>query len=512
MIKQCFLMILGFTFSVICSAKVLADSDTVEEANYRAGQKIDSEKKVLDAVVKIFAVTSAPNFFMPWQNYPQSQSTGSGVVIENDLILTNAHIVANQSFLMVRKQGDPTRYITKAVAVCHTADLALLKVEDKVFYKDIEPLTFGPLPELQEEVSVFGYPVGGDNISITTGVVSRIEPVIYTHSRRNLLAIQVDAAINPGNSGGPVLHHNQIIGLAFQSFPSQQNIGYVIPQTIINHFLKDFYDKRPLDFPVLQIGVMAMENPDLRAWAKMREEDTGILITEIPKVIEKTAPFKINDVILAIDDEAIANDGSVQFRENEVIDFKYLIMEKHIGEKANFRLLRDGKEVVVDYQLTAPKQLVKNRRYDITPEYYFIGGLLFVPLNVNLLDSWNNWWDNAPRELVNFYGEEIKKDRKEIVVLADVLADEINVGYQNIKYLAVKKLNGKKVVDLKSFVKDLENIKTGFVVLELHNSRKIVLDIEKMRTSTKRIMERYRIPQDRSKNLKTEKKEDVNKK
>ena len=500
--KRKILLLFFVLLTVLCSVDLFAKETQIKTLDKEI---VKNDEKVLDAVIKIFAVTSSPNFFMPWQNYPQSQGTGSGVVIKDNLILTNAHVVANQSFLMVRKQGDPKRYIAKSVAVCHTADLALLKVEDQSFYDGIEPLEFGMLPELQEEVAVLGYPVGGDNISITKGVVSRIEPVIYSHSRRTLLAIQIDAAINPGNSGGPVIHGDKIVGLAFQSFRTQQNIGYVIPQSIIKHFLKDFYNKRPLEFPELQLGVMVMENPDLRRWAKMRDVDTGIMITKIPEVFKKRMPFKVNDVILAIDDIAIANNGSVKFRKNEIIDFKYLIMKKYIGEKVNFRLLRDGKEVVVDYALTAPKQLVKNRRYDITPEYYFIGGLLFVPLNVNFLDSWNNWWDNAPRELVNFCDEDIKKDRKEVVVLANIFADEVNVGYQSIKYSAVKKLNGKQIVDLKSFVENFEKIRTGFVVLELHDSRKIVLDMAKLRASTKRIMERYRIPLDRSHDLKSEK-------
>ncbi len=509
MLKQCFLMILGLMVSAICSAEVLVKSSGFEESNNIVGQKAVEEEQALDAIVKIFAVKSSPGFSMPWQNGQQSQGTGSGVVIKDGLILTNAHVVANHAFLMVRKQGDPTRYVAKAVAVCHTADLALLKVEDKLFYKDITPLEFGDLPELQEEVSVIGYPVGGDSISITKGVVSRIEPVIYSHSHRTLLAIQVDAAINPGNSGGPVLLDNKIIGLAFQTYLTRQSMGHVIPQPVINHFLNDFYNKRPLKFPVLKIGVTTMENPDLRTWAKMRKGDTGILITTVTKTPGKTTPFKINDVILAIDNKTVANNGSIQFRENEVIDFKYLIRKKYVGEKVNFKLLRDGKEIVVDYQLTVPNKLVKSRRYNITPEYYFVGGLLFVPLDMNFLESWKNWWNSAPRELVNFRGAVITKDRKEIVVLANVLPDAVNVGYQNIKYSAVKKLNGKKVVDLKSFVRNIENIKTGFVILELYNNSKIVLDVKKMRASTKRIMGRYRIPYDRSESLINVAKKDV---
>ena len=51
---------------------------------------------------------------------------------------------------------------------------------------------------------MIGFPVGGDKMAVTEGVVSRIEVVEYSHSYRPSLALTVDAAINAGNSGGPV--------------------------------------------------------------------------------------------------------------------------------------------------------------------------------------------------------------------------------------------------------------------------------------------------------------------
>ncbi|KAG6500276.1 hypothetical protein ZIOFF_040119 [Zingiber officinale] len=79
-----------------------------------------------------------------------------------------------------------------------------------------------------DSVTVVGYPLGGDTISVTKDVVSRIE---------------IDAAINPGNSGGPAFNdRGECIGVAFQVFRSEdtENIGYVIPTTVVSHFLDDY--------------------------------------------------------------------------------------------------------------------------------------------------------------------------------------------------------------------------------------------------------------------------------
>ena len=56
---------------------------------------------------------------------------------------------------------------------------------------------------LQDAVAVVGYPIGGDTISVTSGVVSRIEVTSYVHGSTELLGVQIDAAINSGNSGIP---------------------------------------------------------------------------------------------------------------------------------------------------------------------------------------------------------------------------------------------------------------------------------------------------------------------
>jgi len=64
-------------------------------------------------------------------------------------------------------------------------------VADETFWEDLCPLEFGEIPALEEDVVCVGFPTGGDNISVTRGVVSRVEIQRYAHSAVELLAIQV---------------------------------------------------------------------------------------------------------------------------------------------------------------------------------------------------------------------------------------------------------------------------------------------------------------------------------
>ena len=86
------------------------------------------------AIVKIYTVSKKLNYQEPWAS-SMRQSTGSGAIIENNYILTNAHVVANETFLEVQRYGQRKRYIANVVFVSHQADLALLKVEEKDFFK-----------------------------------------------------------------------------------------------------------------------------------------------------------------------------------------------------------------------------------------------------------------------------------------------------------------------------------------------------------------------------------------
>lgn len=459
--------------------------------------------KPLHSLVKVFSMNSKPDFFQPWQNHGQSSGTGSGFVIKGKLILTNAHVVANQTFLLVRKQGDTKKYVAKLVAVGHECDLALLTVEDPAFFKDLPALEMGELPKLRETVSVLGYPIGGDNVSVTEGVVSRIEPTVYSHSRRELLAIQIDAAINPGNSGGPVIDKNQkVIGMAFQGLSKSQNIGYMIPVSIINHFLKDISDGHFDGFPTFPFLIMKMENPGMRQWAKMTKAQSGVLVCSVPPILKASSPFKENDVILEVDGKKIANDATIKFRSDEVIFFENSIWSKFIGETATFKLLRNGKQLDITYKLSRDKRLVPRRFFDRLPTYYIVGGLVFVPLTVNYLDSWRNWWTSGPRDLVNYVNDGKITDKvNEIVVLSFVLADKSTVGYQYVKYQPIVKANGIKLKNLQHLIDIIEQQQDKYLTLQYHNKVKLVINLEEQRKATTKILKRYRIPHDRSNNL-----------
>ncbi|KAK9672553.1 hypothetical protein RND81_12G108000 [Saponaria officinalis] len=119
---------------------------------------------------------------------------------EADELFKQCSFVKYSTHVKLKKRGSDTKYVATVLAIGNECDLALLTDNDDEFWDGVSPVEFGKLPALQDAVIVVGYPIGGDTISVTSGVVSRIEILSYVHGSTELLGLQIDAAINSGNS------------------------------------------------------------------------------------------------------------------------------------------------------------------------------------------------------------------------------------------------------------------------------------------------------------------------
>jgi S1-C subfamily serine protease len=449
-------------------------------------------------VIRVFATSQDPDFDGPWQARTPSNSTGSAVVIGPGLLLTGAHVVANATFLQVQKSSHPDKAIARVRAVSHDCDLALLEVADPEFLGDIDPAELGAMPKLRDEVSVVGYPVGGEEISITEGVVSRIEVQRYSHSQRHLLAVTVDAAINAGNSGGPVFGDGRVVGIAFQKLTGVDNIGEMVPPPIIRAFL-DGVDlgKRP-EIPALGITTQNLENPLLRRQLGLNASERGVVVLHVDYSGSADGHLQPRDVITSIDGLAIANNGTVQYMGNYRTRYDVVLGHRYIGDKVELGIKRGGMARNITLELRPWQPLVPRSRYDQPPAYFVYGGLVFQTLTRDYLTTWDKWWNKAPKEFLNYYYLGYRSpEQHEVVILTQILADEINVGYGHLYNEAVSKLDGVTPKDMEDFVERLTNAR-GVVEIETTSGGVIMLDADEVRKITPRILNRYHIPRDRT--------------
>lgn len=452
-------------------------------------------------VVRVYCTYQDPDYENPWQTLAPRASTGSGVIIGSGKILTGAHVVTNGTFLQVQKGSSPEKVVAQIAAVSHDSDLALLQV-DPAFTRGVRPAEVGELPRLRDEVSVVGYPVGGEEVSITEGVVSRIEVQRYEQSKRQLLAVTVDAAINDGNSGGPVFHKGKVVGIAFQSLMDAESIGEMVPAPVIQAFLDGIKTKRSPAVPGLGIGVQLLENPALRKWLKMKDTEGGVLVSTVQFGTTAWGKLEKGDVILELDGLKIASNGTVRYRGRFRCQFDVIVGEHFVGDKITAKVLRAGRRFSTTMTMAPMAWLVPRYEYDVQPSWFVFGGIVFTRLTAEFLRVWGEkWWEKAPDNLLHYYytGDRLE-ERQELVVLAQVLADEVNVGYQTFQYDVVVEVGGKKPRHLRELVEWLDAAK-GAVVMRTDIGGTLMFEAAAARKAGARILSRYRVPTDRSDDL-----------
>jgi S1-C subfamily serine protease len=464
--------------------------------------------KIRNSVIKVHTQSDAPDYDQPWQKKGVDSSAGSALIVSTKRgprVLTNAHVVQNQVFVQVRRYGQATKYVAEVEGVGHECDLALLSVADDRFFRGAAPIRVGELPTLGQQVTVLGYPVGGERLSVTRGIVSRIEVMSYTQSQRRLLAVQIDAAINSGNSGGPVVNEDgKLVGVAFEALEEAENIGYMIGSPVVRHFLEDM-DSGTFDgFPDLGVETQTLESAaHRRALGLPAKQLGGLLVSEVAYGGSAWRMLRRGDIILKIGSTPVASDGSVRFRKGERIHFSYLVARHHVGETLRVTFWRKGAVGSCDIKLKPAHYLVPEDRFDVRPTYYTFGGLLFVPLSRDYLKTWGSeWWNHAPARLMAVYENGVRtQSRQEIIVLQKVMADRVNQGYHDIESQIVTHVQGKKVRHLRHLVRILDRTRQRFVRFELDDGRTVVLERAAAQQRQAEILGNFGIPRDRSDDL-----------
>ncbi len=489
----------GVRFAAVTMRIVLALTFLGGALAARAGKVADPSA----AIVKIYTYHDLPDYQNPWSRRGTFASTGSGCIISERKIISNAHVVSDATFVQVRRHGEARRYPARILSVSHAADVALLTVDDPEFFEGVEPLEFGGLPYVQQEVLVYGFPLGGDSLSVTRGVVSRVEHQVYAHSSARFLSVQIDAAINPGNSGGPALISNRIVGVVMQGISQADNIGYIVPVPIIRHFLDDMEDGRYDGFPSLGVVLQSAESPDLKKRYAMNPRDTGMFLARTVRGSPADGVLQPGDILMAVAGHKVADDGTVEFRPRERTSVSYYIQGKQVGESLEVEVWRNGERRKMAVVLNRPLEhdrLVPMEEYDVQPRYFVYGGLVFCPVTVNLLKSWGGDWGNrAPKEWVALLNNNYRVDeRDEVVALLKVLAARVNQGYQEFSSWTVSAVNGVRVKNLRQFVELVETpTESPFVTIESENGQVIILDRQNVAAANDEILKTYRIPRDR---------------
>lgn len=455
-----------------------------------------NSQNVGNAVVKVFSTVRYPDPSRPWTKQPPAEISGSGVIIEGNRILTNAHVVSYASQVQVQASQEGDKYFATIEAISPGIDLAVLKLEDETFFKSHAPLERAKaLPSIKDAVLAYGFPTGGSSLSITKGIVSRIEFAPYNHPDSGL-RIQIDAAINPGNSGGPAIVDDKMIGLAFSGLANTQNIGYIIPNEEIDLFLKDISDGHYDGKPALFDDLQTLENVALRAYLKLDGSIHGVIVNH-PYQYGVTSPLKEWDVITKIGDIPIDDQGMIKLSGDLRVNFKYLIQKLAINNKVPLSIVRGGQLLSVSVPVTSNFPSVVQRSSGEYPSYFIYGPLVFSKVTDLYLGGLTK--NAEAMNLLTFIGSPLvterselsSADREELVVISSpLLPHKITQGYANPQSSIVHSVNGTLVHSLRHLVALLRDLKQEYVVIQLepHFVPSMVFNRNELLSATENIL------------------------
>jgi S1-C subfamily serine protease len=456
------------------------------------------------SVVQIMTFAQQPAWDSPWRFEAVRRVGGSGFVIKGKRVMTNAHVVSWAREIIVRRYQDPRPYLAAVEYVGHDCDLAVLKVADGRFFEDLEALEFGELPKVRSAVVTYGYPAGGEQISYTRGVVSRIELETYSHiGNRHLLSAQTDAAINPGNSGGPVIQDQRVVGVAFQGVPGLENTGFFIPPPVIEHFLKDIQDQHYDGVPQAGVRLAQLQNPAYRSLLKLPDDARGARVDGLLPIPSTAQVLQEEDVILQIGSFPVASDGTLLYQGNRV-SAALAFQLAQAGESVPLQVWRAGRQQEVSLPVFPYSgDRAAGYQHDALPRYFIYGGLVFTPLSLDYLRTQGRGATDAAAgelyyELYYRRHETPKTARPEPVVLAAVLADAVNANVAIRGRALVDRVNDLRIEKLEDVVRAFEGNTNAHEVIEfLPNHTVECLERSQAAKANAAILKTYGLTKDR---------------
>jgi S1-C subfamily serine protease len=449
---------------------------------------------IASSVVQVFVYSDPPDLALPWQTLGTEPFSGSGVIIDGGRILTNAHVVEDAVGIEVKRADGSETFSATVTFISHDADLALLSVDDRRVFRDVRPIPIGEMPKLLQQVEVWGFPEGGTTLSITSGIVSRVEVGPYAQSGQRLLSAQIDAAINSGNSGGPVISDGSIVGIAMQTLEGAENVGYMIPAPVVRHFLEDVSDGRYDGFPQLGIRAQDMESASQRLASGMGPGQTGALVLRIDYGSPGHGVLQPQDVLLEVEGHTIANDLTVAWPGIGRVHYSMIPQSHQIGERIDVRILREGNLITRSIELSPHQPLVPGRRTTERPRYLVFGGLVFQPLSRDYLE----YFEEAPPNLLTIpWNHDVTEERREAILMQRVLPHPVNRGYQSWEDEVVHRVDGVVPRDMKHLAEIIDRAQGRWLRVAMEDGHLITLDRQAARKAHAQILDAYGIAEDR---------------
>lgn len=354
---------------------------------------------------------------------------GSGFIFSEDgYIVTNNHVVERATDIKVILQNGDS-YPAKVIGTDPKSDLALLKIEPKT---KLPAVKFGNSDRLEigDWVLAIGNPFGLGH-TVTSGIISAKGRSLGLGSYDDF--VQTDAAINPGNSGGPLFNfQGEVIGVNTAIIAGGQGIGFAIPVNMAKNVVSQLRNGGKVVRGWIGVYVQQV-TPEIAESLELGDDD-GALVADITEggPADK-AGLKRGDIIIELNGNKI----------DQMPDLPKLVASYSPGTKTKLKVLRDGKEKVLNVKLgELPEQgtqvSTRNQKDDIEQSL----GLIVQDITPQIKKKLGIEYSNG-------------------VVITNVRANSVGSEGGLLRGDVILEINKKQIVNLDDYRKNIDAAKEG---------------------------------------------------
>jgi hypothetical protein len=392
----------------------------------------------------------------------------------------------------------------KIIKVDLESNLGLLEVidPDSIFSK-AKPTVFSPNIISSINAEVLNHEPNGES-SVKHAKLGKVSMDIYSDGFVELPVIELSSNEKFYGNGELVFQKDQNFSIGIlQSYDISKNNGKVIPGKIIHQFLNSKNTS-----PFKGFYFQTINNHVTQNYYGMGKNETGVLVADV--ILDSTAygQLKTEDVITKVGSYTIDNQGQFVHPNYGKLPLSYLFssgsdLGYSNGTKLPIQIIRNKKKQSVTVVLRSfPESAILipfGTSFDYKPGYIILGGFVLTELTEFYLKEWGRNWRNSVDKkmlyLLDFHKfRKTKTDPKRIVFISQVLPDETNNGFHELRQNQVKKINGRIVNDLEQMYQEISNSKNlDWIVLELEDGTEIPISAKDLNSTNTRILKNFQI-------------------
>jgi S1-C subfamily serine protease len=461
-----------------------------------------SKEKQL-ALVRVNVTGQSYDYFRPWQKKAPFSKRALGAVLSKGRVLVTADLVTNQNYVELERAESGEKTAANVQVIDYEANLALLEPTEKKFLEGITPLEITPDTVVGDRLAAWQLEPTGALLA-TEGLVTTIQMMPYPIDVGQFLTyrISIPMQYRENSYTVPLVKNNKLAGLLLR-YDSRSQLLDAIPAPVINHFLKEAESQNYRGFPSAGFSFFPTRDPELREYAAEKGKSGGVYITNVEAgTPAMKAGMQVGDVITKVGNRDIDQNGNYVDPLYGKIEFTNLLTaHAYAGDVVPFHIERNGKPMQLNVTLEHrdAKDFVSPPYYlDQAPRYFVVGGLIFQELSRQYLKEWGaNWQREAPQRLVylDHFQSELFPDRnRRVVILSQVLPANSTIGYDDLAYLTVMKVNGKEIKSLDDLAAAVKQPVEGFIKIEVaEDPKQIELDASQVASEAQELQENYGI-------------------